>query len=65
MPTTNFTPKQLENWKSYERVRKGGRYNMYDPRARRLTGLNGDEYSFTMANFGILKATVESNSRKP
>ena len=61
MTTTNFTPEQLEAWKAYERVRKGGRYNMFDPRARKATKLSGDEYSFVMHNFSELKAAVEKS----
>jgi hypothetical protein len=64
MATTNFTPKQLSDWKAYERVRKSGRYNMFDPRARRLTGLIGNDYSFVMDNFTELKAAIESKSTK-
>lgn len=32
-PEQAFTVEQLNKWKAYERVRVGGRYNMFDPRA--------------------------------
>lgn len=50
-----FTEQDLKDWRAYERVRKGGRYNMFDPRARRATGLDSDRYSFVMKNFTELK----------
>lgn len=56
--TTNdmkFTPAQIRDWKAYERVRKSGHYNMYDPRARLETGLSGERYSFVMQNFSKLE----------
>ena len=62
MTAQMFTAKQLNDWKAYERTRKGGRFNMFDPRARRSTGLSGDEYSFVMHNFSELKIAVESSS---
>jgi len=61
METTNFTAEQLENWVAYEAVRKGGRWNMFDPNARAATGLDRDEYTFVMRNFSALKAAAESH----
>lgn len=54
-----FTADNLNDWKAYEKVRKDGRYNMFDPRARRTTGLSGERYLFVMKNFSALKAAVE------
>lgn len=34
-----------KQFQAYERVRRSGRYNMFDPRARRETGLSGETYS--------------------
>ena len=59
---TNFTADDLKNWKAYERVRKGGRYNMFDPRARIAARLSPAQYSFVMKNFTELKAAVEAQS---
>lgn len=64
MNTTTFTPEQIDDWRRYERVRQGGRYNMYDPRARGATGLDGDEYRFVMKNYSELKAAVEEAKGK-
>lgn len=55
----NFTPKQLDNWRAYERVRKRGRWNMYDPRARYAARLSAAEYAFVMDNFTELKEKAE------
>lgn len=53
---SNFTAQQLDDWRAYEMVRKGGRYNMIcDPRAREATGLERDEYLFVLENFSELK----------
>ena len=53
-----FTKDQLTDWKAYERVRSGGRYNMFDARARQATGMSGERYSFTMINYSALKEAV-------
>jgi len=58
-----FTPNQLRAWKAYERVRKSGRYNMFDPRARRDSGLGAEMYSFVMQHFSELRAAIEAEKR--
>lgn len=50
-----FTNQQLQNFKKYVRVQMGGRYNMFDPRARAATGMDKDEYVFVMENYDKLK----------
>ncbi len=50
-----FTEQQLADYRSYERVRKGGKFNMFDPRARRAAGLDAEQYSFVMRNFSELR----------
>ena len=50
-----FTEQQIKDWKAYERVRKGGRWNMFDPRARMATKLDSKAYGFVMENFSALK----------
>lgn len=50
-----FTSQQLADWRAYEKVRKGGRFNMFDPRARAATGLSSERYSFVLKNFSELK----------
>ena len=54
-----FTPGDIRAWKAYEKVRASGRFNMYDPRARRETGLNDEKYSFVMSNYSELKEAAE------
>lgn len=55
---TEFTQAQIATWVAYEAVRAEGDYNMFDPRARQLTGLTKDEYTFVMTNFSALKAAA-------
>jgi hypothetical protein len=58
--TTTFTKNQIEQYKSYEIVRKSGSYNMFDSRARLASGLTKDEYLFVMENYSELKEATES-----
>ena len=58
-----FTKKQLSNWKNYEEVRIEGRYNMFNPNARILTGLTEKEYLFVLKNYSKLKETFEKTKR--
>lgn len=53
-----FTAKQIADWKRYEKVRAGGKYNMFDPRARQATGLSMERYSFVMQNYSELKTAA-------
>jgi len=50
-----FTFEQLAQFRRYERVRLGGPFNMFDPRARALTGLTREQYSFVMNNYSELR----------
>jgi hypothetical protein len=59
---TKFTHQELENFKAYEEVRAGGAYNMFDPRARQLTGLSRADYGFVMDNYSALKAQIKKNA---
>jgi hypothetical protein len=52
---SEFTAEQIENWRRYEAVRKGGRFNMFDPRARKSTRLSADDYAFCMKNYSALR----------
>lgn len=54
-----FTAAQLSDWEDYEEVRQSGVYNMFDPRARRLTGLDEGRYGFVMKNYSALKAATK------
>lgn len=62
MNKIKFTSKQIRNWNQYERIRKGGHYNMLDPRARRATFLSEEDYGFVMDNFSELKEQAEAAS---
>jgi hypothetical protein len=55
----DFTERQIANWKTYERVRRHGLYNMFDPRARRLTKLGEEAYSFVMRHYSELKVAAK------
>jgi hypothetical protein len=57
----SFTAEQRADWRAYERVRRGGRFNMFDPRARRATGLSEERYSFVMKNYGKLRSLEGDN----
>ena len=54
-----FTQQQINNWKDYERIRQRGRYNMFDPRARRLSTMSVGEWGFCMDHYEALKAQAE------
>jgi hypothetical protein len=55
----NFTEQQLKNFVAYERVRKGGRYNMFDPRARAMTRMSIEEWVFCIKYYTELKEAAE------
>ena len=57
-----FTEKQLKDWQVYEEVRSTGRFNMFDPRARCLTGLSRDEYMFVLEHYSELKDAQEGSA---
>jgi hypothetical protein len=59
---SNFTAQQIQNYRNYEHIRAGGKYNMFDPRALAATGLSKDEYMFVMQNFSDLQ---EAANTKP
>lgn len=52
---TEFTKEEIVNWNYYEEVRLSGEYNMFDTRAREITGLTRSEYSFVIKNYSELK----------
>lgn len=57
---TQFTADDIADWQDYEEVRQGGKWNMFDPRARQATGLSGERYSFVMHNYSALKKAAET-----
>lgn len=42
---------QQEKFEKYELVRQQGYFNMLDPRARKLTGLNKEDYKYILKNY--------------
>lgn len=52
--STKHTPEQIGWFRKYEKVRRLGRFNMFDPRARKSSGLSPDEYNYVMQNFETL-----------
>lgn len=52
-------PKKLEeltkhDFEQYECVRSYGAYNMFDPRAREMSGLSREAYSGVMKHYAVL-----------
>ena len=43
-----------EQFEAYESVRQSGAYNMFDERARELSGLNKKDYISVMKNYSEL-----------
>ena len=43
-----------QDFEDYERVRAGGRWNMFDPNAQRATGLNRETYLAVMWHYMVL-----------
>lgn len=57
------TAQQIENWELYEQVRQGGRFNMFDPRARKSTGLSKEDYVYCLKNYSTLKAQALAQAK--
>lgn len=57
-----FTEADLDNWRAYERVRQSGRFNMFDPRARAMTGMSKEEWLFCMKHYSELKEQADAIS---
>ena len=55
-----FTAKQLQDFKAYRKVQMGGKYNMFDPRAVRATGLSESEYCVVLKNYVKLREAAEA-----
>lgn len=53
-----FTPKQIKNWKAFEKVRESGRFNMIDPRAASAARLSKDEHLFVIEHYEALEAAA-------
>ena len=51
---------EKQKFLAYERVRREGRFNMFDPNARMLTGLSKEDYIWVMNNYSELNAKYGS-----
>ena len=56
------TPEQLKHWRRYEDVRQSGRFNMFTPQARRLTGLTKKEYLYCMKHYSTLRTHAHAQA---
>jgi len=54
-----FTDKQMKDFIAYRKVQMGGKWNMFDPQARRATKLSESEYVFVMKNYVALRDAAE------
>ncbi len=61
----DFTQRDINAWRSYERVRQKGAYNMFDPKARAASRLSREEYAFCMRHYIALKEAAEATTRPP
>lgn len=50
-----FSQKQIDNWKAYEQIRLSGLFNMFDPRAQRVSEMSKDEWLFCISNYASLR----------
>jgi hypothetical protein len=50
-----FTDQQISDWKRFEKVRSGGKWNMFSSQALTATGLTKERFLFVMSNFGELE----------
>ena len=63
MPKTQtFTPEQLKRFAEYVRIQRGERFNMLDPRARRMTAQTSEEWVFNMEHYGALEAAAKEQA---
>ena len=58
------TKQQIEDWRDYEDVRQEGKYNMYDPNARILTGLNPHAYIYCMKYYDTLQKQAQVTAQE-
>ncbi len=56
-----FTPKQLRDWRAFEKVRASGRFNMLTPQAQTATRLTSKEFLFVLDNYERLEVEANKN----
>lgn len=59
-----YSEQQLSNWRTYERIRQEGLFNMFDPRARDLTTMSKSEWLFCMSHYDDLKQHATQGETK-
>lgn len=57
--STQFTDKQISDWRKYENVREAGCFNMFTQQAMDAVGLSKDDYMFVMEYFSKLKLAAK------
>lgn len=63
MSEKTFTKIEIANYKKYEKVRAGGRWNMFSPQAIAATGLTKEEYMTVMRDFPELRQTALKDAK--
>jgi hypothetical protein len=53
-----YSDRDIVDWRSYERVRLTGKFNMFDPRAIDMTGLTRERYIFIMEHYNQIQNQV-------
>ena len=60
---TNYTKRQVADFRAYEKIRVGGKWNMWDVAAQRASGLRRDDYLFVMKHYSELKELAEQQKK--
>jgi hypothetical protein len=62
--TMAFSPRQVADWRAFEKVRVSGAWNMFSLEAREAAGLRREECLFVIQHYAALKAAaLESQSK--
>lgn len=59
-----FTPEQLKNFIAYQKVQRNGSFNMFDPRARKMTKQSSSEWIFNMEHYSELSEAIKAPKEK-
>lgn len=57
-----YTQQQLDNWREYESIRASGEFNMFDPRARRMSEMSVSEWVFCMEHYADLREHAQGET---
>jgi hypothetical protein len=58
-----FSKSQIKNWQVYERIRQGGMFNMFDPRARAMTTMSVAEWVYCMEHYDAIKKACDFDAQ--